>query len=282
MQTVTTQEALRLPIDQWKAQNQSIGFVPTMGNLHQGHLALVEAADRANDKTVVSIFVNPTQFSPGEDYHLYPRNHDADAAQLQQRGVDLLFLPTVNTMYGDDPDAIVVSSPKLSNMLCGPFRPNHFDGVATIISKLFNMVRPDEAFFGEKDYQQLVLIRQLTEQLSFPVKIIACPTQRDPDGLAMSSRNQYLSADERQIAGKLQAILSQAVRHIRSGDRDFSKITQAAIIQLDQLGFSTQYVEIRRQNDLKIAKKGDNMLIILAAAQLGKTRLIDNIQFELS
>ena len=267
---------------QWKKQGHTIGFVPTMGNLHAGHLSLVDRAKQCADKVVVSIFVNPAQFGPNEDYETYPRTLDNDVKVLKQYSTDLLFTPSVETMYGKAEETIGVHVPaELSNMLCGVSRPVFFDGVATVVSKLFNQVQPDLAVFGEKDFQQLVVIRHLVKDLAFPIEIIGHETVREVDGLAMSSRNNYLTETQRQLAPRLRAALVELTNQVKKKQIDDQKIIKKATDDLNQAGFDVVYVEIRRQSDLKIPETGDNSLIALVAAKLGQTRLIDNCLFEL-
>lgn len=282
MLTIKTVEQLREQIMQWKKQGHTIGFVPTMGNLHAGHLSLVDRAKQHADKVVVSIFVNPAQFGPNEDYETYPRTLDNDVKVLKQYSTDLLFTPSVETMYGKAEETIGVHVPEeLSNMLCGVSRPVFFDGVATVVSKLFNQVQPDLAVFGEKDFQQLVVIRHLVKDLAFPIEIIGHETVREVDGLAMSSRNNYLTETQRQLAPRLQAALVELTNQVKKKQIDDQKIIKKVIDDLNQAGFDVEYVEIRRQSDLKTPETGDNSLIALVAAKLGQTRLIDNCLFEL-
>jgi pantoate--beta-alanine ligase len=282
MLTIKTVEQLREQIMQWKKQGHTIGFVPTMGNLHAGHLSLVDRAKQHADKVVVSIFVNPAQFGPDEDYETYPRTLDNDVKVLKQYSTDLLFTPSVETMYGKAEETIGVHVPEeLSNMLCGVSRPVFFDGVATVVSKLFNQVQPDLAVFGEKDFQQLVVIRHLVKDLAFPIEIIGHETVREVDGLAMSSRNNYLTETQRQLAPRLQAALVELTNQVKKKQIDDQKIIKKVIDDLNQAGFDVEYVEIRRQSDLKTPETGDNSLIALVAAKLGQTRLIDNCLFEL-
>ena len=278
---VKTVEELREQIAQWKQQGYRIGFVPTMGNLHAGHLALVDRAKLQADKIVASVFVNPTQFGPNEDYATYPRTLDNDIDALNQHATDLLFTPSVETMYGSTEDTTNISVPGLNHILCGVSRPGFFDGVATIVSKLFNMVEPDISVFGQKDYQQLLVIRKMAHDLAFPIEIIGHDTQREPDGLAMSSRNNYLSSEQRSSAAEIYAALSQLVDGVKNGEKNRQHYIEKAQLQLDQKGFEVEYVEIRRQSDLKIPEQGDKLLIVLVAAKLDKTRLIDNLLFEL-
>ncbi len=261
----------------WRLQSETIAFVPTMGNLHAGHLALVEQARQCADKVVVSIFVNPMQFGADEDLGSYPRTLTADSAKLAPV-TDLLFAPPVAEIY---PRGHGVSSqidvPGVSEGLCGAFRPGHFTGVATVVAKLFNMVQPDYALFGNKDYQQLQVIRRMVADLCFPVEIIAVPTAREEDGLALSSRNGYLSAAEREIAPRLYQALQSVVQALVQGRNDYAVMEQEGLYVLEEAGFVPEYFSIRQAGSLKLAQPGMTELVVLAAARLGKTRLIDNL-----
>lgn len=274
---------LRLRIQRWRNIRQRVALVPTMGNLHAGHLALVKRAQQLADRVVVSIFVNPLQFSPQEDFGAYPRTPDADRLQLAVSGADLLFTPEVEEMYPQGMEGITkVEVPSLSGILDGASRPGHFTGVATVVAKLFNMVQPDVALFGEKDYQQLLVIRRMTADLCLPVEIVGHHTIREPDGLAMSSRNQYLTKSERAQAPLLQRVLRETVIALRDGARDFVALQQRAIQQLGEGGFRPDYVEVRQADTLAIPRADDTRFVVLAAAQLGKARLIDNISLDIS
>ncbi len=281
MLTVSLIDELRRIIVEYRKAGQSVGFVPTMGNLHAGHLALVDEAKSGSDCVIVSIFVNPTQFGPDEDYDGYPRTEEEDAEKLEARAVNVLFLPSVEIMYGDVSSTTTVSVPYLSSILCGESRPGHFDGVATIVTKLLNIVQPDMAVFGQKDYQQLILIRQMVNDLAIPTQIVTRDTYREKDGLAMSSRNIYLSKGHRRIAPRLYQELSRAVDIIKQRKADFDEIGLQIKTNLEQEGFELQYIEVRRQEDLRLPEENDTSLVILGAAYLGSTRLIDNIVFEL-
>jgi len=282
MLTVSSVEALRGQITQWKQQGNIIGFVPTMGNLHAGHLGLIDRARQSADKVVASIFVNPTQFGPNEDFERYPRTLDKDSEYLIQHHTDLLFTPSVETMYGTGGQTMVVHVPdELNNMLCGLTRQGHFDGVATVVSKLFNQLQPDIAVFGQKDFQQLIVIRQMVKDLAFPVEIIGHETAREADGLAMSSRNNYLTEEQRQLAPGLYKALTELTKKVKTRALTLQQAIKNTTEHLDQAGFSVEYVEIRRQLDLKTPETGDNSLVALVAAKLGRTRLIDNCLFEL-
>jgi pantoate--beta-alanine ligase len=256
-----------------------VAFVPTMGALHDGHLALVKTAREHADVVVVSIFVNPLQFGAGEDFSRYPRQIERDAALLESVGADLLFLPGVDSLFPHGQAAQSrVEVPGLSDILCGASRPGHFVGVTTIVAKLFNLVQPDVAVFGEKDFQQLAIIRRMVADLNFPLEIIGHPTTREADGLAMSSRNAYLSDDERQRAPALYVMLQNIAERIRSGQRDFELLQSEASLALQSAGFVPDYVAIRRAEDLAEPSSVENALVVLVAARLGQTRLIDNIR----
>lgn len=276
MQIVTQVEQLRFIVAEWRRSGAPIAFVPTMGNLHAGHIALVNAARQQADKTVVSIFVNPTQFGEGEDFASYPRTEQEDALKLDAAGVDLLFLPTVEEMYPQRAK-ISVSVVGLSDDYCGKSRPGHFNGVATVVCKLFNMVQPDFAFFGEKDYQQLAIIRQMVSDLNFPVQIRSVPIVREADGLAMSSRNAYLNSEQREIAPSLYAALCRIRDAILAGDVAYDRLANEQAEHLIRRGFELDYLSVIRAEDLLPAQADDHELVILLAARLGRTRLIDNV-----
>lgn len=280
MQTHSTLAALRAQVRQWRREGASIGFVPTMGNLHAGHHALVALARRHADRVVASIFVNPTQFGPNEDYARYPRTPDSDIKGLAETGCDALFLPPVEQMYPfGTMGCVQMHVPGITDILCGAHRPGHFNGVAQVVARLFNMVQPDLAVFGRKDYQQLQVIRYMTREMSFPVEIIPAPTLREPDGLAMSSRNQYLQGDERETATRIY----QTLRFMRDAARQglpVAGIEDEAVARLEAAGFTVDYAEVRRA-DLTRAKSPDEKgLVALVAARLGRTRLIDNLEFD--
>lgn len=258
-----------------------IVFVPTMGNLHAGHISLIELARRHGDRFVASIFVNPMQFGPNEDFAHYPRTPSRDADMLAAAGCDLMFMPDVGEMYGAGSTAPTrVEVPGISTTLCGEFRPGHFEGVATVVAKLFNIVQPDVAVFGEKDFQQLVVIRRMAADLCFPIAIIGAPTVREPDGLAMSSRNQYLDAQERAMAPAIHAALRTATGVIAAGATDYAAIELEGAAGLVARGFRVDYFAVRRRIDLSVPAAADRELVVLAAARLGKARLIDNLQVE--
>lgn len=266
-------------VQSWRRNSDRIGFVPTMGNLHAGHLRLVDVAKKQTDKVVVSIYVNPAQFGPHEDLAGYPRTLDVDIEKLQGTGVDLLFTPDDKTMYPDGMrDTTYVNVPALAEQLEGAHRSGHFRGVATVVTKLFNIIQPDVAVFGEKDYQQLLVIRQLVKDLLLPIEIMAEPTIREKDGLAVSSRNAYLSKFERSQAPGLYETLDELRERIVLNNMDFSDLEQAAILQLEQKGFRPDYIAIRNSETLVEPQLPTEPLVILAAARLGTTRLIDNLR----
>jgi pantoate--beta-alanine ligase len=277
MQIVNTVADLRHTINTWKAQGHSIAFVPTMGNLHTGHCQLVTTAKQHADKVVVSIFVNPTQFGVGEDFDSYPRTEKQDQEKLQAIHTDLLFLPSVAEMYAPDAKTII-SVTGLSTLHCGASRVGHFDGVATVVCKLFNMVQPTVALFGLKDFQQLAVIRTMVNDLNIPVEIIGVETVREASGLAMSSRNGYLSPEQQAIAPQLYQALCTARDAIIAGE-DYAIVEQQALSFLQQSGFIPDYFHVCRSHDLAPAQIEDSQLVILTAAKLGKTRLIDNLCF---
>ena len=265
----------------WRREAGSVAFVPTMGNLHEGHLALVREAAKRADKVVVSIFVNRLQFGQGEDFDRYPRTLEQDAAKLAGEGVAVLFAPSEQELYPHVAQQYNVEPPNLQNELCGAFRPGHFRGVATVVAKLFNIVEPDYACFGKKDYQQLVILQGMAADLNFRVEIVPVDIGRAADGLALSSRNQYLSEAERKQAPQLYRELQAIARTVENGNRDYAALEQQAAANLKQAGWQVDYVEIRHAGNLQIAHVGDNELVVLAAARLGNTRLIDNIEIRL-
>ena len=259
-------------------RHQKIGLVPTMGNLHAGHLTLVGECRRACDVCVVSIFVNPTQFGPNEDFGNYPRTLDEDLRLLEAEGTDLVFNPTVDAMYPDgQDDHVSVAVPSLAHTLCGEARPGHFDGVATVVAKLFNIVAPDEGFFGEKDWQQLTLIRTMARQLDMPVAVTGVPTVREASGLAMSSRNNYLSDEQRERAALINQVLTRIRDSIERGDRAYADAEARGCRALTAAGFDVDYVAVRDADRLVPPDADTRMLRILAAARLGRARLIDNV-----
>lgn len=262
-----------------KRKSGPIAFVPTMGNLHLGHLSLVREAKKLAGHVVVSIFVNPMQFGAGEDLDNYPRTFDRDCESLEGEGTELLFAPNVQTIYARPQDEHTrVEVPHLSGLFCGRSRPTHFIGVSTVVCKLFNMVQPDVAVFGKKDYQQLMIIRRMTEDMNIPVRVIGAPTVREDDGLAMSSRNGYLTAEERKIAPFLYRTLCDVANTLQQGHRNFTQIEQNAAAMLDAEGLRTDYISIRRMQDLAKPSTEQDTFVVLAAAYLGRARLIDNIE----
>ncbi len=288
MNKVQKVSSLRAAVVSARNDKKTIGFVPTMGNLHEGHLELVREAKRRADFVVVSIYVNPTQFGKNEDFDNYPSTPEEDARMLAELGTDILFLPEQKTMYpGKLNEQTVVYVPEIGNMYCGEDRPEHFYGVTTVVSRLFNMVQPDVAVFGNKDYQQIAIIRRMVEDLAYPIQVVGVDTVRTAEGLALSSRNGYLSAKQQSVASGLQATLVWMSEQLSStkavkSKAALRKLEDEAKERLIKLGFKPQYLSVSRQSDLKPAKKGDQQLVILAAAYLGKARLIDNKEVELS
>lgn len=274
-------DALRVVMRGYRARNERTAFVPTLGNLHDGHLSLVRKAREVADRVVVSIFLNPTQFDKPEDLARYPRTLDNDLALLKKEKVDLVFLPEAAEMYPGG-SAARVEVDGISDILEGDSRPGHFSGVATIVAKLFNLVQPDIAVFGEKDFQQLMLVRRMESDLDFGIEIIAAPTAREESGLAMSSRNNYLTTEEReQVAPALYAEMIKTKGKIDAGERDYLSLQEQAVKVLAEKGFKPDYFEVRNALDLSIAKPQDDQIVILVSAWLGKARLIDNIQWDL-
>lgn len=279
---VTDLSELRARVAEWKRAGLRVGFVPTMGNLHAGHYSLVRLARLHADRVVASVFVNPTQFGPHEDFARYPRTPQADAAGLHEAGCDVLWLPSVETMYPyGAQSAVQVRVPGITEVLEGAHRPGHFDGVATVVARLFNQVRPDVAVFGRKDYQQLAVIRYLVQDLAFPVEVVAGDTLREPDGLAMSSRNQYLSAQERPVAAEIHGCLLAMASAIREGQA-VATVEADARRRLEVAGFDVDYAVVRRPdlNGFDPAVRADGRCVVLIAARLGSTRLIDNLEFD--
>jgi len=278
MRTVHSVLELRAAVAELRRGGDQVGFVPTMGNLHDGHYALVRLARERANRVVASVFVNPTQFGPTEDFGAYPRTLEADAIGLRQHGCDLLFAPSAQDLYPDGTQGHTqVVVPGLSDVLCGAIRPGHFAGVAMVVAKLFNLVRPDLAVFGQKDYQQLLVIRRMTRDLGFPIEIVAGPTEREPNGLAMSSRNQYLDRVQREQAAAIHATLRWMSGEVAaSGAR--AGIETAAMRRLSEAGLSPEYAVIRRAEDLDLPVEGQREgLVALVAARLGTARLIDNV-----
>lgn len=279
MESVTTAAELRERVAAWRRDGARVAFVPTMGNLHAGHYSLVSIAREKADRIVASVFVNPTQFGPSEDFASYPRTLETDRAGLEAHGCDLLFAPGVADVYPFGTDAGVrVDVPVVSATLEGALRPGHFSGVATVVTKLFNLVQPDTAIFGQKDYQQLLVIRRLVRDLGLPIEIVAAPTMREANGLAMSSRNQYLSADERQRAGIIHKTLLRMCAAARAGEQQFASIQNDARRALEAEGLAVDYAVLRQAEDLaEPAPQQRHGLIALIAAKLGRARLIDNL-----
>ncbi|RZZ84334.1 pantoate--beta-alanine ligase [Pseudoxanthomonas winnipegensis] len=279
IETITELDALRARVAGWKRQGLKVGFVPTMGNLHAGHYSLVMLARQYADRVVSSVFVNPTQFGPNEDYTRYPRTPDADTTGLEGAGCDVLWLPTVESMYPFGIElAAKVHVPGVSGVLEGECRPGHFDGVCTVVSRLFNQVTPDLAAFGKKDYQQLAVIRQMVTDLAFPVEILGGSIVREADGLAMSSRNQYLSDKQRPVAAEIRRTLLQMRDDLAAG-APRAQVEQAAAARLAQVGYVVDYTVVRRP-DLSEPVDGETgPKVALIAARLGTTRLIDNLEF---
>jgi pantoate--beta-alanine ligase len=276
-------KSLRATLRDWRREGLTIALVPTMGNLHDGHISLLSRAREIADRSVVSIFVNPIQFGRGEDYERYPSTLDADRAKLEAAGLDLLFAPNLAELYpGGIEEDTRVTVPALSDILCGEFRPGHFSGVATVVSKLFINTQPDFALFGEKDYQQVMVIRRMVRDLLFPVEIIGMPIIREADGLAMSSRNSYLKPDERRVAAGIYASLTRAADELSAQKHAIAVLESRVTEELKALGMRPEYISVRNATDLALPKAGDQDLIILAAAWLGGARLIDNIRVALA
>lgn len=264
--------------------HDDIGFVPTMGNLHAGHIQLVEIAKQHAKYVVVSIFVNPLQFGANEDFSTYPRTLDADCEKLSIAGADIVFAPSVKEMYPDFDGKclnqnMAITAPPLANELCGASRPGHFSGVATVVMKLFNIVMPQIAVFGKKDYQQLLVIKALVQQFNLPIEIIAGDTMRESSGLAMSSRNGYLTPEQKTQAAQLQLCLQQIANEIKAGHTNYAVLEQIATQTLSSQGWLVEYISVRSAHTLETASDTDTHLVVLAAAKLGNTRLIDNIDF---
>ncbi|QFU21365.1 pantoate--beta-alanine ligase [Shewanella eurypsychrophilus] len=279
---ITTQEItqIREQVRTWHTKGETVAFVPTMGNLHLGHITLIKEAVKRADHVVASIFVNPMQFGQNEDLDAYPRTLAADQQALAEAGADLLFTPTPEIIYPKGMDQqTFIEVPEISNQLCGASRPGHFRGVATIVCKLFNIVQPDVALFGRKDYQQLLVIKTMVEDLSMPIDIIGVETIREDSGLAMSSRNGYLSQSQKDQAARLKQVIDAMSASIKQGAK-IEETIEAATAELVQAGFSPDYLEVRSARDLSKVTAGHDKLVILAAAYMGTTRLIDNLSFE--
>jgi len=278
VQVINSKEELQEQIRDWRHHDAHVALVPTMGNLHAGHTSLVDLAREHAERVVVSVYVNPTQFDEGEDFEDYPRTLERDTRRLKQIGADVLFVPDDETVYPFGHDcATVVSVPGLTENFCGASRPGHFDGVTTVVTRLFALVQPDVAVFGQKDYQQQLVIRYMTEDLTLPIRIITAETARDDDGLAMSSRNQYLNDAEREIAPQLFAALLEIGSELQSGKRNYKDLENKAIGRLETAGFGIDYVAVRRAQNLAPPDRDCDELVVLAAVHLGKARLIDNV-----
>jgi pantoate--beta-alanine ligase len=279
MQILTRIAELRALVHGWRMAGETIAFVPTMGNLHAGHASLIAAAHHHGRRVVASVFVNPLQFGPNEDYAAYPRTPEEDAALLESQGVDALLLPEVEEMYPRGIEtSTVVEVPGISDILCGAYRPGHFRGVATVVVKLLSLVQPDVAIFGEKDYQQLTIIRRAVEDLCLPVRIVGAPTVRADDGLALSSRNRYLDDDERSLAPELYRALDRARRRLVNGDTDLASMEAEGLASLRSAGFRPDYFEVRAAGTLERPHGRDVDVVVLSAARLCRARLIDNVQ----
>lgn len=279
METVTTISAVRERVRAWRAAGARVVFVPTMGNLHAGHVSLIETARRHGERFVASIFVNPMQFGPNEDFAHYPRTPREDERMLTGAGCDLMFTPDVAEIYPNGSErATRVEVPGLSRILEGEFRPGHMEGVSTVVAKLFHIVEPDVAVFGEKDFQQLAVIRRMVAELCMRVEIVGAPTLRDTDGLALSSRNQYLTPAERTLAPVIYATLAAAAARVRAGDLQFASIERSGFQALEGAGLRPDYFSVRRADDLSSPAPETRALVVLAAARLGRARLIDNVQ----
>ena len=279
MRRATTIAEVRATVRAWRRAGERVVFVPTMGNLHEGHMSLIAAAREHGERFLASIFVNPMQFGPNEDFVHYPRTPQRDEHMLRAAGCDLMFTPEVEQMYPNGMgNATRVEVPGLSDILCGEFRPGHFQGVTTVVAKLLHICEPDVAVFGEKDFQQLTLIRRMVSDLCMPVRIVAAPTVRAADGLAMSSRNQYLTPEERARAPAIHRTLQAAALRLRAGECDYPGIERTGIEALERAGLQPDYFAVRRAEDLGAAQPDTRHLVVLTAARLGKARLIDNLQ----
>jgi pantoate--beta-alanine ligase len=280
MQQVEDREQIRSVTRLWRQEGLRIALVPTMGNLHEGHLALVEAARCEADRVITSVYVNPAQFGEGEDFENYPRTLEADRLSLERAGCDLLFVPDHLTLYphGLRNTVRLIASPLLATPLEGQYRPGHFDGVITVVARLFNLVCPDIAIFGEKDYQQLLVIRRMVDELGYDIRIVGVPTVREANGLAMSSRNYYLEPSQKKAAAELNTVLRDVAEKIKGEGAGAERLETEAVGRLERLGFQVDYVAIRRAEDLDKPRAADQQLRILAAVWCGQTRLIDNVE----
>jgi pantoate--beta-alanine ligase len=280
MQIARTIEETRRAVAAARSAGRPIGFIPTMGTLHAGHLSLIEVARRDQAFVVVSIFVNPTQFGPGEDFSRYPRDTEGDLNKCRAAGVDLAFLPSTDQMYPPDAST-TVHVVHLTETLCGPHRPGHFDGVTTVVAKLLNIVQPDAAYFGQKDAQQLAVIRRMVRDLNVPVRIVGCPTMREPDGLAMSSRNAYLSPEDRRLAQRIHRALAEAQQQIEAGERDAGKICATMRRTLDAPGrLWIDYASVVDAETMQPVQQIERPVLVAVAARIGETRLIDNVSVD--
>lgn len=280
MHLAKTAAAVREQVRQWRDEGERIALAPTMGNLHRGHLELVSAAHRVAGKAAVSVFVNPLQFDRDDDFNAYPRTLERDLRLLERHGADMAFAPEAAAEVCPPESGALrrITAGPLGDGLCGAHRPGHFDGVAVAVAALFDLFRPDAAVFGEKDYQQLCIVRDLAARLGHAMEIVAVPTVREADGLAMSSRNAYLTPREREQAPALYRVLQGMADAVRGGADDFAALAAAAVRDLGDAGLRPEYVEIRRADTLRPATPGDQAIIVLAAAWLGRARLIDNIR----
>ncbi|MBO5303888.1 MAG: pantoate--beta-alanine ligase [Lachnospiraceae bacterium] len=280
MKIVTTIKEVKETINEWRARGLSVGFVPTMGYLHEGHASLMKEAKKQTDKVAVSIFVNPTQFGPGEDYDAYPRDLDHDAAMCEAEGVDLIFHPSVEEMYGKNYNTYV-NMETLGDELCGKSRPTHFRGVCTVVTKLFNIVNPDKAFFGQKDAQQFVIIKRMVKDLNMRVEVIGCPIIREEDGLAKSSRNTYLSAEERQAALILSQTIALGLDMVKNGEKDVNTLLTAMKEKIETEPLAKiDYVEVVDGETMQKVNTIEESVLVAMAVYIGKTRLIDNFMYE--
>jgi pantoate--beta-alanine ligase len=278
MQVISSKDELHEQLRDWRHHDDHIALVATLGNLHSGHTKLVELAREHAERVVVSVYVNPTQFGEDEDFEDYPRTLGRDTRRLKHIGADVLFVPDDETVYPFGHDcATVISVPGLTENFCGASRPGHFDGVTTVVARLFALVQPDVAVFGQKDYQQQLIIRFMTEDLSLPIRIITAETVREDDGLAMSSRNQYLTDEERVIAPLLHEVLTEVGAALENGKRDFGELEKTAIARLEKAGFGIDYVAVRRAHNLAPPDRDCDELVVIAAVHLGEAHLIDNI-----
>ncbi|NND46692.1 MAG: pantoate--beta-alanine ligase [Woeseiaceae bacterium] len=278
MQIINGKTELHEQLDEWRQQGEHIALVATMGNLHAGHISLVDLAREHAERVVVTVYVNPTQFGADEDFDDYPRTLERDTMRLKKIGADILYAPSDESIYPFGHEcATVVSVPGLTENFCGALRPGHFDGVTTVVARLFACVQPDVAIFGQKDFQQQLVIRYMAEDLGLPIRIITASTVREKDGLAMSSRNQYLNEDERKIAPKFHSVLESLGDELSSGNREFESLEASGTAKLAAAGFDVEYLAIRRAENLAIPNRDCDELVVLAAVRLGKARLIDNV-----